>query len=119
MGTVAIVNNLDELGSQSIDKINSCTFTESSRKIEVIANTSQDPAQKCIANSIVDSKVPQDIKTINQVNNRDALEKTEEIRKTVNLINDQDKLAVDLNIVTKFIQGLLEELLSPDQSRQK
>ncbi|RGB23538.1 hypothetical protein C1646_774329 [Rhizophagus diaphanus] len=37
-GTVVIVNNLDEFGSQSIDKINSCTSTESSREIEVIAN---------------------------------------------------------------------------------
>jgi hypothetical protein len=114
-GTVAIVNNLDELGSQSIDKINSCTSTESSREIEVIANTSQDPAQKCI---VVDLKVPQDIKTINQVNDQDASEKTEEIGKTINLVNDQDKLVVDPNIVIKFVQGLLEELLSPDRRLQ-
>ena len=47
--TVAIVNNLDESESQNVDKINSCTSSELSRKIEVVANTSQDHAQKCIA----------------------------------------------------------------------
>uniref|UniRef100_U9TK13 Uncharacterized protein n=2 Tax=Rhizophagus irregularis (strain DAOM 181602 / DAOM 197198 / MUCL 43194) TaxID=747089 RepID=U9TK13_RHIID len=78
-GIVAIVNNLDELGKSSCE-------------IEVIANTSQDHAQKYIANSIV----PHDIKT-------------------VNLVNDQDKLAVEPSIVTEFIQGLLEELLSSGQ----
>ena len=35
--------------------------------------------------------------------------------KTVNLVNDQDKSAVDLRIVTEFVQGLLEELLSSGQ----
>ncbi|PKY23338.1 hypothetical protein RhiirB3_505626 [Rhizophagus irregularis] len=78
---VAIVNNLDELGSQSINKINSYTSTESSCEIEVIANTSQDHAQKYIANSIVPHNI-----------------------KTVNLVNDQDKLAVEPSIVTEFIQ---------------
>jgi len=88
--------------------MNSCTSSKSSREIEVVANTSQDQAQKCIANSVVDSKVPHDIKNINQVNYRNASEKTEEIGKTVNLFNDQDKSAVDLNIATEFVQGLLE-----------
>ncbi|CAG8626377.1 17713_t:CDS:2 [Gigaspora rosea] len=90
--TFAIVNNLVESESQNIDKINSCTSSESSREIKVVANTSQDYAQKCIANSVVDSKVPHDIKTV----------------------NDQDKSAVEPNIVTEFVQGLLEELLSSD-----
>ncbi|CAG8715215.1 17856_t:CDS:2, partial [Racocetra fulgida] len=79
--------------SQNIDKINSCTSSESSREIKVVANTSQDYAQKCIANSVVDSKVPHDIKTV----------------------NDQDKSAVEPNIVTEFVQGLLEELLTSDR----
>ncbi|RIB00668.1 hypothetical protein C2G38_2150772 [Gigaspora rosea] len=80
--TFAIVNNLVESESQNIDKINSCTSSESSREIKVVANTSQDYAQKCIANSVVDSKVPHDIKTV----------------------NDQDKSAVEPNIVTEFVQ---------------
>ncbi|KAF0419049.1 hypothetical protein F8M41_007213 [Gigaspora margarita] len=63
--TFAIVNNLVESESQTIDKINSCTSSESSHEIKVVANTSQDYAQKCIANSVVDSKVPHDIKTVN------------------------------------------------------
>src|SRR3954462_7561072 len=81
--TVTIVN---ELKSQTVDKNNNCTSPESSCEIEVVANTSQDHAQKCIANSIVDSKVPHDIKT-------------------VNLVNDQDKSAVEASIATEFVQG--------------
>ncbi|CAI2179574.1 62_t:CDS:2, partial [Funneliformis geosporum] len=50
--TVAVVNNLNVLESQIIDKNNSCTFLEPSHEKEVIANTSQDHAQKCIGNSI-------------------------------------------------------------------
>ncbi|CAG8773750.1 23950_t:CDS:2, partial [Dentiscutata erythropus] len=83
--TVAIVNNLDETETQNVDKINRCTSSESSRKIEIIANTSQDQTQKSITNFVVDSKVPHDIKTVNQV-------------------NDQYKSAVDQNIVTEFVQ---------------
>src|SRR5579862_6270045 len=101
-----------ELGSQSVDKINSCTSSESSHEIEVVANTLQDHVQKCIANSVVDSKVPHDIKIVNQVNCQNALEILEEIGKPVNLVNDQDKSVVEASIVTKFVQGLLEELLS-------
>ncbi|CAG8723437.1 3026_t:CDS:2, partial [Dentiscutata heterogama] len=97
--TVAIINNLDETESQNIDKINSCISSESSREIEIIANTSQNQTQKCITNFVVDSKVPYNIKTINQVNN-------------------QDKLAVDQNIITKIIQDLLEELFLPDRQLQ-
>ena len=68
---VAIVNNLDESKripsglNQNIDKINSCTSSESSHKIKVNANISQYHIQKCIGNFIVDLKVPHDIKTVN------------------------------------------------------
>ena len=66
-------------------------------------------------NSVVDSKVPHDIKIVNQVNGRNASEISEEIGKTVNLVNDQDKSAVEASIVTEFVQGLLGELLSSGQ----
>src|SRR3954453_5329196 len=103
-----IVTIVNELKSQTVNKINNCNSSESSCEIEVIANTSQDHAQKCIANSIVDSKVPHDIKTVNLVNDRNALEKSKEIGKTVNLVNDQDKSAVEASIATEFVQGLLK-----------
>ncbi|RIA97933.1 hypothetical protein C1645_732058 [Glomus cerebriforme] len=45
---------------------------------------------------------------------KNTLKKVDEIRKTVNHVNDPDKSMVDLNIVTEFVQDLLEELLSSD-----
>ncbi|PKY58271.1 hypothetical protein RhiirA4_429590, partial [Rhizophagus irregularis] len=100
------VNNVEKL---DVPKISNCTSSELSgggssgtllsHGTEAIEDNTQFQVQEGITNPIVDSKIPRDIKTVNQV-------------------NDQNKSAVDPKIVTEFVQGLLEELLSPDDQLQ-
>ncbi|PKY58260.1 hypothetical protein RhiirA4_480022 [Rhizophagus irregularis] len=104
------VNNIEKT---NVPKITNCTSSELSHEIGVIED---------IANSAMDSKTINDRSalensegignSVNIVNNRSVSEKLEEFGKTVNQDNDQDKTAVEPNIITEFVQGLLEELLS-------
>ncbi|GBB95901.1 hypothetical protein RclHR1_02640015 [Rhizophagus clarus] len=104
------VNNIEKT---DVPKITNCSSSELSHETGVI---------KDIANSTMDSKTINDRSalensegigdSINIVNDQSVLEKSEEFGKTVNQENDQDKTAVEPNIVTEFVQGLLEELLS-------
>ncbi|CAB5187768.1 unnamed protein product [Rhizophagus irregularis] len=109
------------------------SFSELSHETEVIEG---------IANSAVDSNTISDRsalkeigKTVSQGYDQSASENLEEIRKTVFLRYDrvalesleeieskadyQDKSVVGLSIVTEFVQGLLEELLSSDNQLLK
>ncbi|PKK56027.1 hypothetical protein RhiirC2_830368, partial [Rhizophagus irregularis] len=88
------VNNVEKT---DVPKITNCTSSpedELSHETGVIED---------IANSTVDS---------NTINDRSVSEKSEGIGNSVNQVNDQDKSAEEPNIVTEFVQGLLEELLS-------
>ncbi|CAI2201208.1 1506_t:CDS:2, partial [Funneliformis geosporum] len=87
-----------------------------SHRTEVIEDNSQLQAQEG-ANPIVDSKIARDIKTVNNVNDRSISEKSEEIVETVNNVNVQNASEIP-SIVTEFVQGLLEELLSDNDPLQ-
>ncbi|CAB4395674.1 unnamed protein product [Rhizophagus irregularis] len=108
-------------------------FSELSHKTEIIegiANSAVD------SNTISDQSASEEIgKTVSQGYDRSASENSEEIRKTVFLGYDrvasesleeieskadyQNKSVVGPNIVTKFVQSLLEELLSSDNQLLK
>ncbi|CAI2186555.1 17133_t:CDS:2, partial [Funneliformis geosporum] len=91
-----------------------------SHRTEVIEDNSQLQAQEG-ANPIIDSKITRDIKTINNANDQSISESLEEIKSKVDQVHlgpHQDKLVVVPSIVTEFVQGLLEELLSDNNPLQ-
>ncbi|CAI2194581.1 16825_t:CDS:2, partial [Funneliformis geosporum] len=74
-----------------------------SHRTEVIEDNSQLQAQKG-ANPIVDSKIACDIKTVNNVNDRSILEKSEEIVETVKNVNVQNTSESSEEIKSKVDQ---------------
>jgi hypothetical protein len=110
------VNNIEKT---DVPKITNCTSSELSHETEVI----EDIANSAVdSNTINDRSASEEIgKTVSLGYDRVASDSLEEIESKVDQVplgSHQDKSVAGPDIVTEFVQGLLEELLSDNDQLQ-